>query len=113
MSFGSRLKELRTSNNMTQEDLGKKINVSKVSISGYENGTRSPDRETLVCLANFFDVSLDYLVARVPEHSCLTPDDNIDLKKLLDSNLTVSYEGKVLTNSERQKIKNILIGVFW
>lgn len=64
MEFGERLKELRKKKRMTQEELGKVINVSKVSISGYETGSRSPDRETLVSLADFFDVSVDFLLGR-------------------------------------------------
>jgi len=52
---------------MTQEQLGKKINVTKVSISGYENGTRSPDVETLQKIAEVFDVSIDYLLGRTDE----------------------------------------------
>lgn len=64
MDFSERLKELRKSKKMTQEELGKIINVSKVSISGYETGSRSPDRETLVALADFFNVTADFLLGR-------------------------------------------------
>ncbi|MGO2892451.1 MAG: helix-turn-helix domain-containing protein [Enterococcus devriesei] len=64
MGFSSRLKELRTSKNLTQQQLGEKIHVSKVSISGYERGERSPDRETLTSLADFFEVSTDFLLGR-------------------------------------------------
>lgn len=40
--FGARLKDLRLTNHMTQSDLGKAINVTKVSICCYEKGTRLP-----------------------------------------------------------------------
>lgn len=62
MVFGDRLKNLRKGRNWTQSDLGKKLNVTKASISGYENDTRSPDKETLVKIANIFNVSTDYLL---------------------------------------------------
>ena len=52
---------------MTQEELGKKINVTKVSISGYENGNRTPDMETLQKIAEVFDVSIDYLLGRADD----------------------------------------------
>ena len=70
MKFPARLKALRLQHGMTQEQLGKKINVTKVSISGYENGTRSPDIETLQKIAEVFGVSTDYLLGRT---------DNIDI----------------------------------
>ncbi|MGG2105504.1 helix-turn-helix domain-containing protein [Lysinibacillus pakistanensis] len=62
--LGKRLKMLRTEKKITQEELGKVVNVTKVSISGYENGNRTPDTETLQKLADFFDVSTDYLLGR-------------------------------------------------
>lgn len=62
--FGVRLKELRLSKKLTQQQLGDIVHVSKVSISGYERGERSPDKDTLTALANFFNVSTDYLLGR-------------------------------------------------
>lgn len=61
MTFGQKLRELRSNKKMTQEELGKLLNVSKVSISGYENDTREPDKGSIKKLAEFFDVSTDYL----------------------------------------------------
>ena len=61
---GDRLRKLRQEKRLTQEQLGKIIHVSKVSISGYENGERSPDTENLTKLANYFDVTTDYLLGR-------------------------------------------------
>lgn len=61
-NFGARLKDLRLKKKLTQQQLGDIIHVSKVSISGYERGERSPDTETLKDLANYFEVSIDYLL---------------------------------------------------
>lgn len=65
--LGERLKSLRKERKLTQEELGRKVNVTKVSISGYENGNRSPDTETLQKLADFFEVTTDYLLGRTEE----------------------------------------------
>ncbi len=62
MSLGKRIKDLRLQRDWTQTQLGEKISVTKASISGYENDTRSPDKDTLVKLANLFNVSTDYLL---------------------------------------------------
>lgn len=62
--LGTRLKYLRTQKKLTQKQLAEKINVTHVSISGYESGNRSPDTDTLQRLADFFEVSTDYLLGR-------------------------------------------------
>lgn len=49
--IGKRLKELRIQKGLSQQDLGDAIGVTKVSICGYENGTRLPNLEKLVSLA--------------------------------------------------------------
>ncbi|MGP7819799.1 helix-turn-helix domain-containing protein [Niallia sp. 01092] len=64
MCFPERLRKLRKDANLTQSKLGEKMNVTKVSISGYETGNRRPDTETLQRLADFFHVSTDYLLGR-------------------------------------------------
>ena len=62
--LGQRLKTLRKENNMTQNELGKKINVTKVSICCYEKGVRLPSLETLIDLSEVFKVSIDYLLGK-------------------------------------------------
>ena len=62
MLLGQRIKTLRKENNLTQEELGKLINVTKVSICCYEKETRIPTLETLVALANVFKVDINYFI---------------------------------------------------
>lgn len=64
MEFGNRLKSLRNKKRMTQEELGKFLNVSKASISGYDNETCQPDNEALIKLAEYFNVTVDYLLGK-------------------------------------------------
>lgn len=65
--FGKILKSLRTRKGMTQSELGEKLNISKVSISKYENGNQFPDTDTLQKIADVFSVSTDYLLGRESE----------------------------------------------
>lgn len=60
--IGQRIKKLRKSNGLTQQQLGNMLNVTKVSICCYEKGTRIPSLDTLKDLSNIFKVSLDYFV---------------------------------------------------
>ena len=63
-TFADRLKELRTSNGLTLEALAKEIHGSKAAIGNLENRKKKPGLDTLLALADYFDVSLDYLVGR-------------------------------------------------
>ena len=56
------LKMLRESAGLSQEALAKKISISQSALGNYERGTRAPDKEIVVKLANFFDVSCDFLL---------------------------------------------------
>ncbi|MCG8498932.1 MAG: helix-turn-helix domain-containing protein [Firmicutes bacterium] len=64
MKFGRILKQLREQKELTQEQLGKIINLSKANISKYELGRLEPNMETLNQIATFFNVSIDYLLGR-------------------------------------------------
>jgi len=63
-SFKSRLKALRTSKGMTQDDLSEKLKISRSTIGMYERGNRQPDFDTLELIADFFNVDIDYLLGR-------------------------------------------------
>ncbi|QIB27544.1 helix-turn-helix domain-containing protein [Caloranaerobacter azorensis] len=63
MKFAERLKLLREEKNLRQIDLAKILNISRQSVSNYENGVRFPNDELLLRrIAEFFDVSIDYLL---------------------------------------------------
>ncbi len=62
--FANIFKTLRTANGYTQEDLAVRLNVSRSRLGMYENGSREPDFETLMKIADFFNVTTDYLIGR-------------------------------------------------
>ncbi|MBI1720823.1 transcriptional regulator, Cro/CI family [Lactobacillus crispatus] len=57
----NRIKQLRKDKNMTLVELGKQVGLPKGTLSRYENGSREPKEPTWQALANFFNVSVDYL----------------------------------------------------
>ena len=59
-----RIRELRKQHGITAKKLGEFLNVAESTISLYENGKRSPDYATLNRLADFFGVSVDYILGR-------------------------------------------------
>ena len=66
-SFSERLKDLRTAKNLTMEQLGNEIGSTRATISNFENGQRKPSLDMLIKLADYFDVSIDYLVGRTED----------------------------------------------
>ncbi|BAD74778.1 transcriptional regulator [Geobacillus kaustophilus HTA426] len=99
--LGDRLRKLRQEKKLTQEELGKKINVTKVSISGYENGNRTPDTETLQKLADFFNVTTDYLLGRTDHPN---PPDQDDIpEELKDPELGLFFKELAEAPEERRE----------
>jgi transcriptional regulator with XRE-family HTH domain len=67
MEFSKKLKELRTKKGLTQREMSVLLNISNSTIGMYETNKREPDNATLSRIADFFDVSTDYLLGRVDE----------------------------------------------
>lgn len=59
-----RLKDLRILNNVTQKQVAEALNLSTIAIQNYENHRRKPTYDILIALADYFQVSIDYLVGR-------------------------------------------------
>lgn len=87
----NRLKELRIKKNIKQQDLAKALNVTKQSVSNWENGKRLPNIEILILLANFYNCSLDYLVGRELK------EDNLKTINTLVSDLGSSSYDEVIS----------------
>ncbi|WP_144459951.1 helix-turn-helix domain-containing protein [Bacillus pumilus] len=60
--LGKRITYLRKQAGLTQVELAKKLNVSRSALSQYELGTREPNYDLLIKIANFFEVTTDYLL---------------------------------------------------
>lgn len=64
MSFSERLVQLRKSHSLTQKQLAADMQLSELAIQHYEAQRRKPAFDILIALADYFNVSLDYLVGR-------------------------------------------------
>ena len=59
-----RLIELRKKRHLTQKQVAEGLHITEVSVQNYESGRRKPNYDILIAIADYFDVSLDYLVGR-------------------------------------------------
>lgn len=105
--FGKRLKKLRLERQMTQQELGDILFITKVSISGYESGNRFPSIDRVCDLADYFNVTTDYLLGRdlLEENKKinLSNDDIEFLTKLKENSKLYEY---LLSNIDR-RLKNL------
>ena len=62
MNFSTQIKRIRIEQNLTQEQFSKKLNVSRQTISSWENNRNLPDLEMVVTIAKMFNISLDQLI---------------------------------------------------
>ncbi|MHC5249821.1 helix-turn-helix domain-containing protein [Enterococcus sp. LJL90] len=106
-----RVKELANSQDKNLKQVAEEIGLSENAF--YKWKKQSPKAETLQKVADYFDVTTDYLLGRNQAPKWADKDDLIELDKLLDSNVNMAYNGENLTQEEIQRVKDILTGVFW
>lgn len=80
-----RIKQLRVSNNMTQADLAKKLNITRSSVNAWEMGISTPSTTYIVELSQLFKVSTDYLLG-------LSNNIALDVSMLSNREIQMLYE---------------------
>lgn len=77
-NFPERLRSLRREFHMSQREIGLRAGLSASSISMYEQGSRTPDIESLEALADYFNVDVDYLLGRTDVRNACAIQDDVD-----------------------------------
>lgn len=115
--FGERLKQLRINRNMTQDEFGLIFEppLAQSTVGTYERGVRQPSLENLVFIANYFNVSTDYLLGITDEITTINTykeENPRELRDFLNKN-KVLFNGSELNDEEKQRMIDILTGLFW
>ena len=92
MIDGSRIKNERLKRGMSQQQLGDLLDVTKVSICGYENGTRTPTMETFLKMVEILEVEPDYLLGR--DVNIICEEDETYVRKISKIDLDIIEEIK-------------------
>lgn len=107
---GEKIADLREKRGQTQEDLAAKLGISRASLSHYEKNRREPDYATLTKLADYFQVSVDYLLGRTDDphpSSAIAIQEFADNLELADESLlqrfTFTVDGRKLTYEESRR----------
>ncbi|MPM54047.1 HTH-type transcriptional regulator Xre [bioreactor metagenome] len=105
--FGDKLKELRKGKKATQDDLAAFLNIKRQTYSAYERNISLPDIPSLVKLASFFNVSVDYLISdeikTIQNEPPLSPEQIELLKSCAD--LPIDDLKKVIEYTNLLKLK--------
>lgn len=110
MTCGEKIAALREKRGLTQEELATKIGISRASLSHYEKNRRDPDYTILTKLADFFKVSIDYLLGRTDDPSNFSDlgvkifADSMELsdEQLLEK-FSFTVDGRKLTPEESRR----------
>lgn len=97
MTFGKRLLQLRESRGLDQIQLGEILNLSRSTISAYEQDKRSPSPETIILIADYFKVTTDFLLK-----GDIRPEDEIIQSETQEFLKRISKLGEL----ERELLKN-------
>lgn len=106
--IGSKIKEYRLQNSMTQTELAKKLNISKQTVSKYEKGIIKANQDTLFQLADIFSVSVnDFFPPTTDTTTSKTTDtEPIPVEDL--KNRFMTFDGKPLTEDDLEAIQTII-----
>lgn len=109
--IGIRITELRKQAGMSQFQLAKVLDVATSTLGMYETGKREPSLKVLNRIANYFNVSTDYLLGRPEKRN--VDDEKIDYTALEDAiDNAKSFDGRPMSDNDREVIRGILKGYF-
>lgn len=106
---GKRIKKLRQDLKLTGCEFGKKLDVTKTAVSNWENGNRTPDIDTINKIADYCNVSADYLLGRTdnPNHSII--ESNYKGKNI---ELVINSTKKNYSQNQIQKLIDNLASMY-
>lgn len=114
-SFGDRLKNLRKEKTLKQSEFGKIFSLSPSAIGSYERNLREPAYSHLVAFADYFNVSIDFLLCRSDERITVDKYKLTDEYEYFDmlSTFNIKINDYFLTDDDKQRLCDIAVGLFW
>lgn len=98
MQYGDILKSLRTQYNMSQQDVSNKLNINRSTYARYESSSTQPDFDTLIKLADLYNVSIDYILGR---------NIDIDIQNINNPNINLIKDILTANNKDLDLLESI------
>ncbi|WP_271900821.1 helix-turn-helix domain-containing protein [Limosilactobacillus reuteri] len=102
MDMGDRIAELRSNAHMSQFQLAKVLGIGTSTLGMYETNKRKPSPKVLKHIADYFNVSTDYLLGRSNNEK---EKKGLSLDEAVDS--VMSFDGRPVTDHDRQMMKSL------
>lgn len=122
---GSRIKELRLKQGLSQDDVAKALDMKRANVANYEAGRTTPPSDIIGRLADLLYTSSDYLLGRIdnPMPLALTSSDSIpewatwkdkkDFRQLLEEDSEIMFDGVPIEEDDRERVLQVLEALFW
>lgn len=108
--FDKRLRKLRTDKELSQKSLADILGISPSTVAMYEQARRTPDNEMLQKIADYFQVSVDYLLGRTNQRDIKNPYNPKDkVKEILDTFAKAGINPEDIDLDELKKILNTYV----
>ncbi|WHQ53694.1 helix-turn-helix domain-containing protein [Lactiplantibacillus plantarum] len=113
MTVFDRIKKLADDQQISIVELEERLGFGRNSLYSWKK--KMPNSGNLEKVADYFDVTTDYLLGRETQNSpdWATKDDKIDLDKWLQSNVPMGFQGMDMDDETKIKVRAFLEGVFW
>ncbi|MGB4437673.1 MAG: helix-turn-helix transcriptional regulator [Sedimentibacter sp.] len=118
MNTGKIIRDLRIKNKLSSKELSKILNISESAISLYESGKRTPSISLIIKMADYFNVSTDYLLGVTEKKYQFNTESETDLSVIIDNIVCffensdyILYDGKIIDKNLAAIFKNFLMGI--
>lgn len=120
----NRIREIRNKRGLSGVEVAAYLNITPQYLYGFEKETRTLSADMASKLAEYFNVSVDYLLGRTDKENqgankyeeipaWATSKDVADFKKMLEQDQPVMFDGVPIEGDKRQRVLDILSGLFW
>lgn len=120
----NRIREIRNKRGLSGVEVAAYLNITPQYLYGFEKETRTLSADMASKLAEYFNVSVDYLLGRIDDENqatnkheeipvWATSKDVADFKKMLEQDQPVMFDGVPIEGDKRQRVLDILSGLFW
>ncbi|GAV10130.1 helix-turn-helix domain-containing protein [Paenibacillus sp. NAIST15-1] len=123
---GSRIKELRLKQGLSQDDVAYALDMKRANVANYEAGRTTPPSDIIGRLADLLHTSSDYLLGRIdnPMPLALTSSsdsipewatwkDKKDFRQLLEEDSEIMFDGVPIEEEDRERVLQVLEALFW
>lgn len=111
VKYGDRLRSLRENLGLSQKELADRLNINRSTYARYETSSTQPDYDILDALANFYDVSVDYLLGRTNSYQTQTKEERDIAKRLkqfeaeLENSEGLAFDGEPMSDEAKDSLK--------